>query len=527
MSKEQIERYAFKTPLLFEGDRGSGKTYDIREYARLQKHPYLEIAGNESMESFDFLGHVMQSEKGLVWKDGKLSQAFRLAKDGKKVVLLIDEMLRIPQRHLSVLLSALSADSEGNFRLQTGRMTDVVGGIGVEEEIVVPMENIAIFATTNVGPEFAIDDLDPAVAERFIILRKDTQVSQLTKILEKKVELRSFNKLIALKLAEFYNKTTRMVKSGTLNRHATTRTLSRAIDIATDEQDVAQVLRDQILLWADRDSAGYPVTAQVEMLEKTIKELFSDLPKKTKTVVPTEAEKTAAKKKTAARKSAPKKSVVDEEEYYAEEDVEDFRTSLSKILGAISSGEELELLELLEPGDRHSAMLTMMKGTVTTPKKKTTSSSSTKSRAKKPVAPAGYVPTLAEPAKAVRKMKVSAAMSTSIANLQASLAEAQRTAKPLTPGLGAVQNATVRTMLFNAVESIGMADFTKSEERLAFVTNALTSGSVSASQFKEFQSVYLAAQLLTGEGIALQDKATIIADEKKAIRAAKKTASAS
>lgn len=299
MSKEQIERYAFKSPLLFEGDRGSGKTYDIREFARVKKIPYLEIAGNESMESFDFLGHVMQSEKGLVWKDGKLSQAFRMAKDGKKVALLIDEMLRIPQRHLSVLLSALSADSEGNYRLQTGRMTDVSNGIGVEEEIVVPMESIAVFATTNVGPEFAIDDLDPAVAERFIILRKDTQISQLTKILEKKVALRSFNKLVALKLAEFYNKTTRMVKSGTLNRHATTRTLSRAVDIADDEQDVAQVLKDQILLWADRDSAGYPVTSQVDMLEKTIKELFASIPK-SKTVAK------AAPIKDSATKTPPK-----------------------------------------------------------------------------------------------------------------------------------------------------------------------------------------------------------------------------
>lgn len=228
MSKSQIDRYAFKVPLLFEGDRGSGKTFDVREFARVGKMRYMEIAGHESVEAIDFLGHPMQSEHGVVWKDGKLSQAFRSARDGHSTVLLIDEMLRIPQRHLSVLLSALSPDSEGHYRLQTGRMVGVVDGVGVEEEIVVPTSKLAIFATTNVGPEFAIDELDPAVAERFIIVRKDTEKAQLTQILQTKAALKSFNKLVAVRLVELFDKTRRMVDTGTLNRHATTRTHARS-----------------------------------------------------------------------------------------------------------------------------------------------------------------------------------------------------------------------------------------------------------------------------------------------------------
>ena len=279
MSDPRIKRYAFKVPILFEGDRGSGKTFESREFAKTNHFPCLEVAGNESIESFDFLGHVVQTEHGMVWKDGKLSQAFRLAAKGIQVVLIIDEMLRIPQRHLSVLLSALSPDSDGNYRLQTGRMNAVIDGVGVEEELLAPTTNLAIFATTNVGPEFAIDDLDPAVAERFIIIRKDTEIAQLTKILQAKAESRSFNRLVVLKLVELFNKTQRMVKTGTLNRHATTRTLARALEAAESEQDIKLVLKDQILLWADRDSSGLPVKQQTDMLEKTINELFSDMPK--------------------------------------------------------------------------------------------------------------------------------------------------------------------------------------------------------------------------------------------------------
>ena len=279
MSDPKLEQYAFRIPILFEGDRGSGKTFDARDYADKHGYKCLEIAGNESTEAFDFLGHMVQSDKGMVWKDGKLSQAYRLASKGQKIVLIIDEILRIPQRHLSVLLSAMSPDSKDRLRLQTGRMTDIVDGVGVEEEIICPAENIAIFATTNVGPEFAIDELDPAVAERFIILRKDTETATLTKILQNKCDLRSFNKLIALRCVELFNKTQRMVKTGTLNRHATTRTLARAIEKARSESEVKDILKDQILLWVDRDSSGLPVESQKELLSKTIDELFADLPK--------------------------------------------------------------------------------------------------------------------------------------------------------------------------------------------------------------------------------------------------------
>lgn len=274
--KDYIARYAFKVPLLFEGDRGSGKTYDVREFARVNKHPYVEIAGHESVEAIDFLGHHMQSPMGVVWKDGRLSRAFRQGAAGQKVALLIDEMLRIPQRHLSVLLSALSPDSTGHYRLQTGRMVDVQDGVGVEEEILCPAANLAIFATTNVGPEFAIDDLDPAVAERFIIARKDTEKATLENILRSTCSARSFSSTSALRLSELFERTKRMVDTGTLNRHATTRTLTRAVEHATDEADIKNVLKDQILLWADRDSAGRPVEAQCKQLEKAIDELFPD-----------------------------------------------------------------------------------------------------------------------------------------------------------------------------------------------------------------------------------------------------------
>ena len=275
--ESMVEKYAFRIPLMFEGDRGSGKTYEARQFAEEHGYPCLEIAGNESTEAFEFLGHVVQTEQGMVWKDGKLSQAFRLAAKGQKAVLILDELLRIPQRHLSVLLSALSKDSQGYYRLQTGRMCKVEDGIGVEEEIRAPAGNLCVVATTNVGPEFAVEDLDPAVAERFIIARKDTEPSKLNKILAGLCERKGFSRMVGMACVELYEKTNRMVKTGTLNRQATTRTLARSIEEARSEAEVAEILKDQVLLWADRDSSGYPVQSQVGTLNKAIDELFGAL----------------------------------------------------------------------------------------------------------------------------------------------------------------------------------------------------------------------------------------------------------
>ena len=318
MSKHHIAKYAFKIPLMFEGDRGSGKTYDVREFAKNECLPYFEMAGHESIEAIDFLGHHVQSPHGIVWKDGRLSQAFRSASKGSRSALLIDEMLRIPQRHLSVLLSALAADSAGNYRLQTGRMLDVVDGIGVEEELVVPAKLLAVFATTNIGPEFAVDNLDPSVAERFVIVRKDTDKKILLEILTKHCELRNFSSLIALKLADFFDRTERMVQTSVLNRHATTRTLSRAIEHADDEDDVKNLLRDQALLWVDRNASGRPEPSQLADVYKAIDQLFpSSAPlhefKAQSNAHAHAVRKTRAATSTTSSSSAPASPAVDDE----------------------------------------------------------------------------------------------------------------------------------------------------------------------------------------------------------------------
>lgn len=261
-----LSELAFWVPVLIEGDRGAGKTVEARAFARTNGYPRVELGGHEGTEALDMLGYSIQAPSGaMVWKDGAVSEAFRLAKT-TKVVLIIDEILRIPVRQLSLFLTALSPD-EGHYRLRTGRIIDVVDGVAREEELECPVQNLCIIATTNVGSEYAVDEIDPALAERFVLLRKDTNAVELKRILMLEAKVKKFPAKVVNNCMTFFTKMVEARARGLVARTPTTRTLVRAILIAKEEADVLRVLRTQILLWVARTSEGQPVPEQVETVD--------------------------------------------------------------------------------------------------------------------------------------------------------------------------------------------------------------------------------------------------------------------
>lgn len=268
-----LEHLAFKVPVLFEGERGAGKTVTARAFVRKHGYKRVEFGGHEGIESPDMLGYLVPLNAGsMVWKDGPLSEAFRLAQT-QKTVLIIDELLRIRQRELSILLTALSPD-EGMYRLRTGRIKEVIDGVAVEEELCCPVENLCVVATTNVGSEYAVDEIDPALAERFIILRKDTTPAELKRILGEVCKARKLPAVCVTRCVNFFNKMTEARSRGLVKNAPTTRTLVRALELATTEDEVRRAVKSQILLWVARNSEGHPVPEQMTDTEKLIDRCF-------------------------------------------------------------------------------------------------------------------------------------------------------------------------------------------------------------------------------------------------------------
>ena len=298
---KELKRFAFKIPVLVEGDRGSGKTYEAFEYAKSLDIEPSFVGGHAGIESIDLLGCLVpyagqenkiedtsvsaadffsgdyqmkvSSKDRLIWKDGPIAEAFRKAQSGKKAILIIDELLRIPQRELNILLTALSP-IQGKYNLRTGRIVEVVNGVAREEVLSCDTRDLFVLATTNVGGQYAVDTIDPALAERFIVVRKDTEVDTLIDILKNKAEEKGFNETLAEKAGLFLNRMTDAKEQGLIAEVPTLRTLSRAFDLAEQEDEVKDYILAQKLLWVDRDVYGKPVKEQIELVERIVNDYF-------------------------------------------------------------------------------------------------------------------------------------------------------------------------------------------------------------------------------------------------------------
>lgn len=268
-----LSHLAFHSPVLLEGNKGSGKTTMARGIAEQREAVLVEVQGNESLEAGDLLGHFVPAKKDLVWKDGRLSQAFRLAGKGNKVVLLLDELLRIPQKQLSVLLAALSP-FRGQYTLATGRMTEVEDGVGVEETLQCPVENLAVIATTNMGMQYAVDNIDPALADRFVPVRVDTTPAKVEAAIGEACSTRGFSDAVRDKLVTFFSKMEELYANRSIAEEPSLRVLMRCVESAQDVGDVPHLVRAHFPLWTARTSTGAPDPRQVEMLDGVLRRVF-------------------------------------------------------------------------------------------------------------------------------------------------------------------------------------------------------------------------------------------------------------
>jgi len=274
-SLAEFERYMHYVPILVEGERGGGKTYDAWALARKHGFPVCLLPGHEGVEPADMLGYMVKtSAHGYVWMDMPLAAAFRSAQT-RPTVLLADELLRIPQRQLSVFLTALTPDEvEGVYRLPTGRVLEVVDGVAIAEVLSCPIENLIVIATTNVGGEYAVDQIDPALRERFHVIRRDTESDKLRAILTERVKAKSWSEAIVAQMMKLFEALNTLRTQGNLKAAPTTRTMCRALTVSRRAIEVGPELYAMNLQWVARAPDGRAVVQQQELVRKAVNAAF-------------------------------------------------------------------------------------------------------------------------------------------------------------------------------------------------------------------------------------------------------------
>ncbi len=238
------------------------------------------IGGHEAIEAIDLLGYYIKTDTGtLVWKDGGLTAAFRLAAGGTKIVLFIDEMLRIPKRELNILVAALTPDSIGNFNLRTSRAGSInagEGGIDIAEEEVLSVRSDMIWAigTTNAGAGYSVDTIDEALADRFRTIIKTTSEKEMKAILTGYVKDHpDMDKTIVTRLMKFYKNFHDLKKSGELTKVLNIRHLVETITLSDNTLMVQDMLMDLVPTLCTMDVHGYPTEAQAAIVETLIEKM--------------------------------------------------------------------------------------------------------------------------------------------------------------------------------------------------------------------------------------------------------------
>lgn len=274
---EILNRYAFRKSILIEGDQGSGKTVAARAFANSSTYVYLELGGNAGVTDMDLVGYNYPTfnDNKPIWIDGVLSTAMRQAAKGEKVVLVMDEFLRIPADYLKVFLNMLSPfniKGQDVYRLNTGRVLSVdENGLGSVELLTAPCENLCIIATTNVGAQFNVEDMDPALRERFIVVRKDTTEPFLRMVCGNLLAKKPFQSPELLdRLLAFFSLMTRAFDDKKLRNKPSTRILSDAILFAETEDDVYKHLHNSTLQWTANSHNGMPNQDQIEVVHAAI-----------------------------------------------------------------------------------------------------------------------------------------------------------------------------------------------------------------------------------------------------------------
>ena len=125
------------------------------------KLDYIEkITISEGFEDLDFLTYIVpQPTWGIKYVEREIITILREASKGKKVAICLDEINRGSRSFLNFILTLLDGVDWSNY---------ILNNTVKDEKIVIPMENVLVYATMNLGSRYSgTSALDEALKDRF------------------------------------------------------------------------------------------------------------------------------------------------------------------------------------------------------------------------------------------------------------------------------------------------------------------------------------------------------------------------
>jgi len=230
--------------VLLIGGSGTGKSWGAERHGRAFDYAPAPFGCTPATEAWELFGCVTQTEAGLNYVDGYLSECFRQANDGKSVCIVLDELPRLADNVKQALLTLLTPRNgtgkfagELVFALRSGRALELKPGQWIFESLEAPVTHVAFVATGNIGDAYGVPSgsIDEAVFKRFAHARINWDPSTAERIFEAELAGGKMPKAWAAPLVQFIQESRIMQESANdLAYPACVRTIVRAIRNSTD-----------------------------------------------------------------------------------------------------------------------------------------------------------------------------------------------------------------------------------------------------------------------------------------------------
>jgi hypothetical protein len=275
---EKLERYVGpkvkgKVPTKIEGPTSMGKTFTVRELAKLFDH-YEEAQCMEGMENMDFLGANLNIGGSAIWVDGPVTRAFRMAATGAITLLFIDELFRVPRRERSLFLTALTPH-DGKYRLRTGRAVNIENGVAEMEIIEAPVDSLAIVAATNSGDDYEVEEDDAAGVERWLPIVHNPDEKWVAEKLQFHADKHGHSEIAVKRLLKFRSNCAKLRTDRQCKAVPSLRLLSRVLALTGKEAELRETTAVFFPALAGRTPQGTVIEEQVEALENALSDAFA------------------------------------------------------------------------------------------------------------------------------------------------------------------------------------------------------------------------------------------------------------